>query len=267
MSQNKFLEEFLNPKKRFHSGKFLEFLHIYDRYFHKFKGKSPIILEIGVKLGGSLELYNDYFDNECTIYGIDIKNNNEIKRLKSTYNNISVYFGDQGNKNFWKQLKEEKNLPRFDIIIDDGGHKMHQQITTFQELFDSHLKDGGVYLCEDTHTSYWDNWGGGFRKPTSFIEFSKKFIDILHIGWMVDGWKKKGVYTGPAPVKKEFEIRKKLDSIHFHGSIVVFEKNNIPTHKTREGENGDGFIHEINTQKPRTLVTAIETYNKLYNKN
>ena len=33
-------------------------------------------------------------------------------------------------------------------IIDDGGHTMLQQKTTFEEMW-GQLKDGGIYLCED----------------------------------------------------------------------------------------------------------------------
>ena len=42
----------------------------------------------------------------------------------------------------------------FDIVIDDGGHTMRQQIRSIETLFPL-LADGGVYLVEDCHTSYW----------------------------------------------------------------------------------------------------------------
>ena len=47
-------------------------------------------------------------------------------------------------------------------MIDDGGHTMEQQIVSIETLFPL-LADGGVYLVEDTHTSYWDSHGGGLR--------------------------------------------------------------------------------------------------------
>lgn len=40
-----------------------------------------------------------------------------------------------------------------------GGHSMSQQTTTFREMF-WHVRDGGIYICEDLHTSYWPEWGG-----------------------------------------------------------------------------------------------------------
>ena len=52
----------------------------------------------------------------------------------------------------------------FDIILDDGGHKMDQQITSFRVLFPI-LKSGGVYIIEDLGTSYLLEWGGYGTKP------------------------------------------------------------------------------------------------------
>ena len=54
-------------------------------------------------------------------------------------------------------------LPPLDILIDDGGHTMNQQITTFEVLFDK-VKEDGIYLCEDLHTSYFKYFGGGYKK-------------------------------------------------------------------------------------------------------
>ena len=70
-------------------------------------------------------------------------------------------------------------IPPIDILIDDGGHTMKQQITTFNVLFD-HVKMNGLYVCEDLHTSYWYEYGGGLYKKNTFIEFSKNFIDNIH---------------------------------------------------------------------------------------
>ena len=44
----------------------------------------------------------------------------------------------------------------FDVIIDDGSHLSFHQLFTFHHLFDA-LKDGGIYVIEDVHTSFWPN--------------------------------------------------------------------------------------------------------------
>ena len=44
-----------------------------------------------------------------------------------------------------------------------------------------HVRDGGVYLTEDLRTSYWSDYGGGFRNPESFIEArAKPLLDTVH---------------------------------------------------------------------------------------
>ena len=101
-----------------------------------------------------------------------------------------------------------------DIIIDDGGHTMKQQVTTFEETWNQ-LKDGGIYLCEDLHTSYWSSFGGGYRLAHTFIEYSKQIIDQLH------AWHSQ---------EKNFQIdafTQRVFSVHYYDSIVVIEKRLI----------------------------------------
>lgn len=56
---------------------------------------------------------------------------------------------------------------------------MNQQIVTLEEMF-WHVRDGGVYLCEDMHTSYWPDWTGGYLNNDTMIERSKALVDTLN---------------------------------------------------------------------------------------
>jgi hypothetical protein len=103
-------------------------------------------------------------------------------------------------------------LPELDIIIDDGGHTMNQQIVSFEILFEK-LKQSGTYLIEDTHTSYWRYFGGGFKKSGTIIEYSKILIDALYDG-----------HFTPRKFKVSEDIRKNINCISFYDSIIVFEK-------------------------------------------
>ena len=49
------------------------------------------------------------------------------------------------------------------MIIDDGGHKMHQQIASYEALWHA-VKRGGFYVIEDINTSFKTRYGGG-RRP------------------------------------------------------------------------------------------------------
>lgn len=161
-------------------------------------------------------MWNTYFGKENSkieIWGIDINPN--CKALER--DNIHIIIGDQGDPNFLQSLKQM--IPSPDIIIDDGGHEMRQQINTFEILF-PHMKNGGVFLCEDTHTSYWPGYGGGLRNPGSFIEHCKNIIDLLNSYHYQDGLN--GVIASDEKVHPLTHI---CAGIHFHDSMVFFDKS------------------------------------------
>ena len=62
-----------------------------------------------------------------------------------------VFIGDQADRSFWKDFRAQ--VPRLDIVIDDGGHMPEQQIVSLEELL-PHLSPGGVYICEDIHGKF-----------------------------------------------------------------------------------------------------------------
>jgi hypothetical protein len=151
-------------------------------------------------------MWNDYFHGNATIYAVDI--NPECKKFENDYTKVLI--GSQEDKKFLQQLYQE--LPPLDILIDDGGHSMKQQIMTFEQLYDK-VKEDGVYLIEDLHTSYLKFYGGGYRKSKTFIEYSKNFIDKLH------SW-----HTKKIPVDS---FVKSTHSLHFYDSILVLEKRKM----------------------------------------
>lgn len=179
---DKLVKDSLNDLERFYFNerhkcvnKWMHYFEVYDRYFSRYRGKNLTILEIGVFKGGSLQMWKDYFhtsDNRVKVYGIDI--DPECKALEEE--NIEIFIGSQEDRKFLQKVKER--VGKVDILIDDGGHTMNQQIISFEELFDI-VDDNGIYLCEDLHTSYMKNYGGKYKGET-FIEYSKNLIDSLH---------------------------------------------------------------------------------------
>lgn len=120
------------------------FIDIYEPYFHNMKEVNHV-LEIGVYDGESLKYLSSQFEY-AIIHGIDIEN-------KTQYNNekIRTYIVNQENRNDLEKFLNEIDF-EFDIIIDDGGHTMKQQQTSFGVLFKK-VKNGGIYILEDLHTS------------------------------------------------------------------------------------------------------------------
>lgn len=223
MSSNRFYDFFHKQPKCKSIHKWLHYFDIYEKHFKKFQtdGITPTILEIGVQNGGSLDMWNYYFNKKCKIVGVDI--DPKCASLKFD-ENVEIVIGDQGNRKFWKEFLLKHG--DFDIIVDDGGHRMTQQIVTFEELFGS-LKDGGVYLCEDTHTSYWKSFGGGLKDPKSFVEYAKNLVDTLNMYHIKE-------YVNESAKQL---MREQLFCVSFYDSVVVFEKKvdtNRPTHKIQQ---------------------------------
>lgn len=190
-----------------HSKKWENYFEIYEKHFEKYIGKNPIILEVGVAHGGSTEMYKQYFEN-AVIHAVDY--DPQFEHVVDDLG-VKVTLGDQASQEFWNEYLKDK--PDFDIIIDDGGHTMEQQVITLLKTYPK-LKVGGTYLVEDTHTSYWRDWGGGFQKPESFIEISKTFVEIMNANHI----------TGREPPKELMKILENLWSVTFYNSVVVFEK-------------------------------------------
>jgi hypothetical protein len=186
--------------------KWMHYFEIYERHFSRFRGTDVRVLEFGVSQGGSLEMWKDYFGPGATIYAVDI--NPLCKQFESE--RIKIFIGDQQDRRFLRRLVSQ--IPNVDVLIDDGGHTMKQQIHTFEEMF-PHVDARGVYVCEDLHTSYWRNWGGGFGRRGTFIEYSKRFVDQIN-AWHAHEPKR-------LPVT---DFTRSVHSLHYYDSVLVIEK-------------------------------------------
>lgn len=155
---DKILHDYFINNKNNAIHKWYMYFDAYQRHFSRFRGKDVNILEVGVQNGGSARMWKHYFTHgfpnaKVQIYGVDI--DSRCKEFEC--DEIKIFIGSQEDREFWRKLKTK--IPKVDILIDDGGHTMRQQIVTFEEMFDF-VKDGGVYLCGDLHTSYWKSYGG-----------------------------------------------------------------------------------------------------------
>lgn len=186
--------------------KWVDYFEVYHRALSKFRGRPIKFLEIGMQNGGSAKMWRHYFGAQAHIIGIDV--DPACKALES--DDLEVWIGDQASPEFWEELLEDH--PDIDVVLDDGGHTMQQQLVSFYTLF-PRLKDGGVYLCEDTHTSYFPAHGGGVGVKETFHEHMKALVDGMH------AW-----YFAPlGDLQKEYWASN-LYSLSFFDSIVVAEK-------------------------------------------
>lgn len=118
----------------------------YNSFFEKYIGKNPSILEIGVFEGESMLAHNDYFNNDCTITGIDAAN--YLKFDTNDFPNIELVLGYSENEETFNKVKDK----RYDIILDDASHTCANQIHNLK-TYSTLLKPNGIYILEDLHSN------------------------------------------------------------------------------------------------------------------
>jgi methyltransferase family protein len=181
------------------------YFDIYHRHLERFRGQRLTMIEIGVFNGGSLPMWRDYLGPQARIVGVDI--NPGCARFSEA--GVDVVIGDQADRTFLRSLADR--YPDFAILVDDGGHRMHQQIATLEELY-PRLRSDGVYVCEDIGTSYIPVFGGGYLQPHTFVETVKPLIDRLN-----------AFHSSDASLAPD-EFTRTTESLHFYDNVLVIEK-------------------------------------------
>ncbi len=203
-----------------------KYTSIYEWYFSKLKDSSIKFLEIGFLLGNSARMWEGYF-SKASFYFIDIDPNAFLK-YSHGLTRSNFFVADQSDK---EQLEKfiQFSGGNFDIILDDGGHTMDQQIISFKMLF-PHVKSGGVYIIEDLHTSYWKNWGGGGSQdnpqagPQTTINFLLELVHDLNFVGAKSGCANKGAC--PDSILKDLSYyQNEIRGIHFYcGICFIFKR-------------------------------------------
>ncbi len=187
--------------------KWIDYLPIYERFFAPYRGTKMTLIEIGVSQGGSLDMWREYFGPQASITGIDV----EPACAEKVDAPNRVRIGSQADQDFLSSIIEEAGPP--DIVIDDGSHVSDHQLTSFQSLWPA-LKDGGLYIIEDTHTAYWPKFGGGFEKKGTAIELAKELADDMH-AWYHDQ-------------ETRHAAKDEIAGVHIFDSVTIIEKRKKP---------------------------------------
>jgi hypothetical protein len=187
--------------------KWRHYFDIYHRHFNRFRGRPVNVLEIGVYSGGSLDMWRDYFGPQCRVFGVDIEPACKAYENDST----KVFIGDQADRTFWRSVKQQ--IPPVDIVIDDGGHEPHQQIPTLEEML-PHIREGGVYLCEDLH--------GAFN---GFVSYMTGFVHNLN---QCEKGRNNPADHDRRVVCSATQFQSAIGSVHFYPFVIVIEKSESP---------------------------------------
>lgn len=202
-------QSFFLAHKGLLSDKYLHYWRVYESTF----GQAPKgnLLEIGVARGGSLEILTQLLP-DWRFVGVDV--NPEVLNLQIP--KAELLCGSQSDAASLDKALSAIGGEGFDVVIDDGSHVPRDSLFSLSHLW-PHLNTGGYYIIEDTHTSYWQEFGGGFRKRTSTVEYAKTLIDQIHREYI---WRFRG--------KGNFLDLPGLDSVQVFDSMIVLKKLNGP---------------------------------------
>lgn len=196
------------------SSAFHNYTEVYAHLFSSIKEKPLKFLEIGICKGNSVQLWEKYFPN-AELHFIDIS----LSQTKYFSKRSTYHLVDQASPQHLQEFIT-KTGGGFDIIIDDGGHTMRQQIISFQQLF-PHVNSGGMYIIEDLHTSYNKQYLGGHQNTT--VEYLKRLVDELNfVGARQQCASHKNIDPSIMPYLNV--LRESIESIHFYSSLVIINK-------------------------------------------
>lgn len=197
----------------------------YQHHFQKLRRKRLKLLEIGVggydnpKSGGeSLRMWKRYFPYS-DIYSLDIHDKSALEEAR-----IKIYQGSQNDPAALRDVV--RDMGRADIIIDDGSHINEHVITSFETLFPL-LEDGGIYVIEDTQTSYWPAFGGDsydLHRAGTMMSYLKQRVDGLNYEELA---------------RKDYQASyfdRHIASLHFYHNLVFIYKG--------ANQEGSNWVHE-----------------------
>ena len=125
------------------------FCEFYESFFAPVRESVRAFLEIGVYYGASMRAWLDYFEN-AKVYGID------DARWQRGWNfgtdRAEVALADQGSRIDLAAVLETV-CSVFDIVLDDGSHKMWDQQVSLARLLPA-VRPGGYYVVEDLQSSF-----------------------------------------------------------------------------------------------------------------
>ena len=133
---------------------------IYEMWLAPWRHEAVNFLEIGLGCdmsygpGKSLSLWEEYFTHRdarvsfLEVDGACVKNH-DIKLRNGT-----IFVGSQEDESALQNIAAEgHSFGGYDVIVDDGGHTMKQQLTSLKVLWPA-VSSGGLYVIEDLQTSY-----------------------------------------------------------------------------------------------------------------
>lgn len=144
---------------------------IYDRLFEPYKDKNVNFLEIGLNVGGNIQVCSEYFSN-VNHYGIDISDCITIDKGLFTF-----YLGSFDDPKVISQVSQRQ----YDIILEDGSHYLEHQMKSI-DIYLPMLREGGIMIIEDIANV--DN----LEPIYSRIDFSRYYAYTIDMRYNKNRW-------------------------------------------------------------------------------
>jgi predicted O-methyltransferase YrrM len=127
---------------------------VYTMLFASLRTKAIDFAEIGIAMGNSGVMWDNYFTSpETSIHMFD-RDTNYINSVKQrTSNRVKASLMDVGvDGDVRRALQESSGGKEYDVIIDDSSHDFDHQIRIVKEAWPL-LKSGGMLIVEDIFRS------------------------------------------------------------------------------------------------------------------
>lgn len=135
----------------------------YESFLNHLKNEKLSMLELGAgplwNCGASARMWESYFKAAEKIEIAEI--NGAAKKIESS--KVSVQIGDLGELEFLQSFLSTE----WDFVIDDASHICWHQMLALKTLFPA-VKDGGIFIIEDIHTSFGDLRGKYHEKTNAY---------------------------------------------------------------------------------------------------
>lgn len=171
------------------------YVNVYSNLFpFSTRGNVKYVLELGVSMGQSIQVWHEYFTN-ATIIGLDNEVFNEVKSnlmplKRAKYIPCNIF--DRADVQSKLSDLPERSV---DLIVEDSTHRRRDQEMALQ-LFWRFLKPGGYFVIEDVNP-----WANGFdfeEDPNRLEQFTQEVLKsnlafiadtaVAHRAW--DQWLK-----------------------------------------------------------------------------
>lgn len=125
-----------------------DYLAVYEALLAPYRATAQRVLEIGIMGGHSLRMWEEYF-TVAEVWGVDLceQPHGGLADLRpmiaENTHHIALF-----NAADAALVEQQFAGYIFDVIVEDAGHQLHEQITIYNN-FKRHLSPNGIYFIED----------------------------------------------------------------------------------------------------------------------